>query len=89
MLSGSEMSSVQGPAGAVQRLIELLNTAPARPALARSLLHPPDPLTPDEISVAAKACREAAEVKGQTPLRFNAITLQAWHSFLGSLTSDI
>ena len=39
-------------------------------------MHPLDPLTPDEISIAAKTCKQRAQSLGESPLRFNAITLQ-------------
>ena len=61
--------------GVFQRLAELLQNTKVLPASA-SQLHPLDPLTADEITVAAKVCRKHAEKEGISPLRFNAITLQ-------------
>jgi Cu2+-containing amine oxidase len=38
--------------------------------------HPLDPLTEDEVKVAAESCRQHAASLGLPPLRFNTITLQ-------------
>lgn len=58
-----------------------------------SQLHPLDPLTPDEVIVAAKTCKAYAEKEGVSPLRFNAITLQvsycASHFILHTLQSNL
>lgn len=44
--------------------------------------HPLDPLTVEEVELAAESCRQHAAKLGLAPLRFNTITLQAslWHS---------
>lgn len=60
----------------LQKLIDLLNNAPSKFASKVARMHPLDPLTADEITVAAKICRQYAEKLGESPLRFNAITLQ-------------
>lgn len=56
--------------------MELLNSAPGKKIVNASGLHPLDPLTADEVALAAKTCREVAAKKGQAPLRFNAISLK-------------
>lgn len=67
----------QGHVSVFNRLAELLQGSKLKPSDA-SQLHPLDPLTPDEVIVAAKTCKAYAEKDGVSPLRFNAITLQVY-----------
>lgn len=46
--------------------------------MAKSTLHPLDPLSPDEIRATAAAVRTAVAEKRLENLRFNTITLKVW-----------
>ena len=76
---------VQGATTVVDRLVHQLIGSPVKKPVEASYLHPLDPLTPDEVVLAAKVCKEAAERKGQAPLRFNAITLQVLWIYLADV----